>query len=159
MFDLPFPESIPTIRAQLALLRIGRKPAVLIPTTQPGGAPPPGLLTQSTAAGLIVAATPEKLAEAVAAVDDNSLGLALGYGIRSKPDDGDRCVYMHDGEGREILAVVTNAEQEPVVLAALGRMAGDDFKVGLVSPLFVVRQRLAYWSAFYQPSTNPTQEN
>lgn len=155
MFDLPFPESLPTISAQLALLRLGRKPLVLLPTTQPGAEVPPGFHTAATLAGTLVAASAEKLAEGKLAVENNTLGIALGYGIPRKPEDADRVVFMHDGEGREIVAVCVNGKTEEAARASLELMAGADFRVGLVSPLFVIRQRLAFWTAFFSDTTEP----
>lgn len=148
--DLPFPEPLSAIAAQLALLRVGRKPAVLITTCQPVAEIPNDLLQQVTPAGVIVAKSPELLAAGVKAVQEGTLGLALGYGIAAKPEHADRCVYLHK-DGHEVVAVLADEATEPTVRAALTEMGGADFALAVLEPLHVVRWRIDFWHAFFNP--------
>lgn len=150
MIELPFPEPLSAIAAQFALVRVGRKPAVLLTCGQPWVDLPADLLQRRTPAGVVVAKTPEALEAAARAVEDDTLGLALGYGIARKPERADRCVFMHK-DGHEVVAVLADEATEPAVRAALAPMAAADFRIDVIDPLPVVRWRIDFWKEFFNP--------
>lgn len=154
--DFPFPETPWALGDQLALLRAGRKPLLLLPH----GVMPEGLLhglhRQETPRGLFVAADPAELGAIADALAHDTLGLILGYGIPRKPDAPDRALSLLDRAGREILTVMADAATEPAVAQALARMAGDDHQVAPADPLAVLRARATAWLHFFdslQPQT------
>lgn len=152
--ECPFPESLPTLARQARLLEQGRKPALFIPHWAPrplfrGPA-------EVTPAG-VVYYDPERLtpSQIHAAVVAGRLGEILGYGVPSKPDDGDRCVVLLDADGHEVVAVFANAACEPAAREALARMADPDDTIHTVPPLAVLRARATWWKEYFdkQPDT------
>lgn len=149
--DFPFPETLPTLQRQFRLLAQGRKPAVYVPHWSPQiaqAAQAPALVTP---AGVIfydgAHLTPDRIHSAVAR---GRLGEILGYGLASKPEQGDRAVTLLDATGHEVAAVLADAATEATAREALGAMADPDDTLITEPPVAVLRRRADWWAEYFQ---------
>ncbi|MBK8478118.1 MAG: hypothetical protein IPL39_17975 [Opitutaceae bacterium] len=144
--DFPFPEGMDTLRAQIVLLRQRRKAAVYIPHWSPQLPLLCEFPMEATPAGSVIY-DPAKLtpAQIHAAVATGKLGAILGYGIDSKPDDGDRAVTLLDGD-TEVVAVFSTAETEARVREALALFANPGDEIRTEAPAEVSRRRIRWWT-------------
>ncbi|HLP07951.1 MAG TPA: hypothetical protein VK178_07280 [Opitutaceae bacterium] len=151
--DFPFPETLWSIATQLRLLRAGRKHLVLLPH----GIMPDGLIAGlhklETTRGLLLAADLAEFIAVPQAIEDNTLGLLLGYGIPRKPEDAQLAITLLDGSGHEVLTVMADATTEEAVAQALARMGGETFRVIRSDPFAVLRARAAWWLHFFDTIT------
>lgn len=145
--ELPFPEPLPALVAQFALLAEGRKRAVLVPYTQPDCERSAN--AHCTPLGLVFHAPDVTTDEIDRAVREDTLGDLLGYGIPRKPASADRVVVLRDPSGCEKLAVGCDAATEERVRAAIDRMGNHGDRLSTETPLAVVQDRLRYWAAFF----------
>ena len=154
--DYPFPESLVALAAQLRLLRLGRKRLILLPH----GILPPGLISGlhslHTTVGLLLAADPAEFICVPEAIEENTLGLLLGYGIPHKPEHPDRALTLRDAHGQEILTVMADAATEPAVEAALLQMADSSHCIQRADPFEVLRARARWWLHFFDAITPDT---
>lgn len=146
--ELPFPEPLPALMAQFALLAEGRKRAVLVPYTQPGSGDR-SHTAHETPLGLVYHTPEVTAAEIDRAVREDTLGDLLGYGIPRKPASADRVVVLRDPTGCEKLAVGCDAATEERVRAAIDRLGNHGDRLSTETPLAVVQDRLRYWAAFF----------
>lgn len=148
--DLPFPETLPALAAQLVLLRAGRKRLVLLPH----GLVPEGVLnglhTLDTARGTFAAADPRALEAVPDDLARDQIGLALGYGVPAKPAQPDRGITLRDVFGREILTVVADAATEAAATAALQAMATEGMTVDRTQLRAILRSRAWWWLHFFE---------
>ena len=153
--DYPFPEALPALARQFALLAAGAKPAVLVPHWAPQLAAIPGPAVV-TPAGVVWYDPLQTDAAAIhAAVAGNRLGEVLGYGIPAKPEGADRAVTLHTAQGDEIVSVVCDAATEPRVRAALARFATETDSLTTEPPLAVLRRRATWWKTFFDRQPEP----
>jgi len=148
--DLPFPETLPTLEAQFALLAAGRKAAVLLPHWSPQWRAPAGFAVHATPCGTFFF-DPRNL---VAYVIDRDLaadeiGRVLGYGVPRKPARPVGALALLAADGSEVLAVLVDAGSRAAAQAALEPMAGPAQRVELVPVAQIIRGRLAWWTQHF----------
>jgi hypothetical protein len=137
------PERIPTLKAQLAWLRAGKRDAVNIPD--------PAALEMLDVTGLSVIQTeagafvfnPERITEKQirAAVREDRLGGILGYGTNRKPAKPIGAVVIRDAAGREKQSVVVDRKNLQSATKAARAVADSGDTVTLEDPAEVLAYR------------------
>lgn len=148
--DLPFPEALPTLAAQFALLLAGVKPAVLVPHLSPHAPAPAGIVATTTPVGMVFHRAGEWNAQGIDhAVRRGMLGFLLGYGVAEKPAHPTGVLVLRDAAGLEVVTVNVDERTRATVAAALARMQQPGMTIEAATPLAVLRARAAWWMDYF----------
>jgi hypothetical protein len=144
--DFPFPEQPETLVYQLRWLSQGKRAAVFIPYYMPNVRMGGEFSQVYTHRGLFIF-NKEKLSEEeiLKAVEEDTLGDILGYGISRKPQKPIGAVTIRAKNGIEKQAVVVGEEDVLPVLQAAHDMADDDDIVDIEDANAMVLKRINYW--------------
>jgi len=139
-----------TIEAQMEWLVNGKRDAVIVPATDERISrwrPEPAETFQKleTSQGTIVYNQERySRAEIADAIENNTIGRILGYGIEAKPEaagNDQAAVTVRGPDGTEKQAVITTPEAAPGVIGAAERVAGPQDSINIENPAETVASR------------------
>lgn len=141
------PEPAATIDAQMDAFNDGRKPAVLITKGEAMPEVPEGAKTYDIESGTLIYKDDTTLAKAL---NPETLGEALGYGVGSKPENPTGAVVSKDATGRVVAEQATdetNPDIHQPIMDAAQQLAGEGGTVEIQPIDQVLQQRQAATAA------------